>query len=87
MLKSSAFYLDKQKSLIPKKIEVYHVPQIALISAKRWRLDVLTFLKIIPNSAGPDLYCELTPFAHHTNAMAKASQVSKNGRRVLQGKL
>ena len=45
MLKISAFYLDKQKSFIPKKkIEVYHVPWIALISAKRWRLDVLTFL-------------------------------------------
>ena len=44
MLKISNFYLDKQKSFIPKKIEVYHVPWIALISAKRWRLDVLTFL-------------------------------------------
>ena len=45
MLKISAFYLDKQKSFIPKKkFEVYHVPWIALISAKRWRLDVLTFL-------------------------------------------
>ena len=41
MLKISAFYLDKQKSFIPK---VYLVPQIALISAKRWRLDILTFL-------------------------------------------
>ena len=38
MLKISAFYLDKQKSFIPKKIEV---PWIALISAKRWRIDVL----------------------------------------------
>ena len=33
MLKISAFYLDKEKSFIPKKIEVYHVPWIALISA------------------------------------------------------
>jgi hypothetical protein len=40
MLKISAFYLDKQKSFFPKK----NVPWIALISAKRWRLDVLTFL-------------------------------------------
>ena len=27
-----------------KKIEVYHLPWIALISAKRWRLDALTFV-------------------------------------------
>ena len=33
MLKISAFYLDKEKSFIPKKIEVHHVPWIALISA------------------------------------------------------
>ena len=44
MLKISAFHLDKQKSFIPKIIEVYHVPWIGLISAKRWRLDVLNFL-------------------------------------------
>jgi hypothetical protein len=44
MLNISAFYLDKQKSFIPKKkIEVYHVPQIALISAKRWQLKVRKF--------------------------------------------
>ena len=45
MLNISAFYLDKQNSFIPKIfLEVYHVPWIALISAKRWQLDVLTFL-------------------------------------------
>ena len=44
MLTISDFYLDKQKSFIPKKNEVYHVPWIALNSAQRWRLDVLTFL-------------------------------------------
>ena len=44
MLKISALCLDKQKSYIPKKIEVYHVQWVTLISAKRWRLDVLTFL-------------------------------------------
>ena len=42
MLKISDFYLDKQKSFIPKKI--LSVPWIALFSANRWRLDVLTFL-------------------------------------------
>jgi hypothetical protein len=36
--------LTNKKVLFLKKIEVYHVPWIALISAKRWRLDVLTFL-------------------------------------------
>ena len=40
MLKFSDFYLDKQKSFIPKK----NIPWIALFSANRWRLDVLTFL-------------------------------------------
>jgi hypothetical protein len=44
MLKISDFYCDNQKIFIPKKIEVYQVPWITLISAKRWRLDVLTFL-------------------------------------------
>ena len=44
MLKISDFYLDKQKSFIPKKYYVYHVPWIALSSANRWRLDILTFL-------------------------------------------
>ena len=45
MLKISAFYLDKQKSFIPKKkYEVYQVSRIVLISANRWQLDVLTFL-------------------------------------------
>ena len=50
MLKISDFYLDKQKSFIPKMnimctkdLDVYHVPWIALFSANRWRLDVLTF--------------------------------------------
>ena len=43
MLKISALYLDKQKILFLKKIEVYHVQWVALISAKRWWLDVLTF--------------------------------------------
>ena len=40
MLKISDLYLDKQKSVISKK----NVPWIALFSANRWRLDVLTFL-------------------------------------------
>ena len=39
MLKISDFYLDKQKSFIPK-----NVPWIVLSSANRWPLDVLTFL-------------------------------------------
>ena len=42
MLKISDFYLDKQKSFIPKKN--MYTPWIALFSAKRWRHDVLTFL-------------------------------------------
>jgi hypothetical protein len=42
MLKILAVYPDKQKSFIPKKKLKCTV--IALISAKRWRLDVLTFL-------------------------------------------
>ena len=41
MLKISAFYLDIQKSVIPKKD--LKLPWIALFSAKRWRLDFLTF--------------------------------------------
>ena len=43
MLNFSDFYLDKQKMFFfPKKI--LNVPRIALFSANRWRLDVLTFL-------------------------------------------
>ena len=38
MLKISAFYLHKQKSLILKKYEVYHVPWIVLSSANRCRI-------------------------------------------------
>ena len=52
MLKISDLYLDKQKSFIPKKIlSVW----IALFSANRWRLDVLTFL-----IKGFGFTCELT---------------------------
>ena len=40
MLKISDFYLDKQKSFIPKK----NITLDSIFSAKRWCLDVLTFL-------------------------------------------
>ena len=43
MLKISEFYLDKRKSFIPK-INTKCTMYIALFSANRWRLDVLTFL-------------------------------------------
>ena len=36
--------LTNKKVLFLKKYEVYHVPWIALFSANRWYLDVLTFL-------------------------------------------
>ena len=36
--------LTNKKVVFLKKFEVYHVLWIVLISAKRWRLDVLTFL-------------------------------------------
>ena len=45
MLKISDFSLDKQTNEItPEKYQVYHVPWIALFSAYRWHLEVLTFL-------------------------------------------
>ncbi len=44
MLKNSTFYVDKQKSFIPKKYEMYQVSMAVHSETNRWPLDVLTFL-------------------------------------------
>jgi hypothetical protein len=44
MLKISAFYLDKQKSLYLKNIWSVPFSRKVLFSTNRWPLDVLTFL-------------------------------------------
>ena len=43
MLKFSAFYPEKQKSLNPPKNEVYHFSRIVLSSTNRCPLDLITF--------------------------------------------
>ena len=63
MLKISAFYLDKQKSFVPKKTyEVYHSSRIVLFSTNRCRIvsqleTLLVYIALVtPSSKTPKTF-------------------------------